>query len=165
METFWLLRICYPNFSEEKFRETIPELLSTQYSRSAQYCDSPWVTHCVSAVRYLIEKSTWWQLPYYYVWDMCRKILENHSIDAHLVPIEEGKIGDLIFFHRKSVAHKAYMITHVGILVDEDSFFHSSWSKDGSIEKIQSRMHTGTIATCRQLSSLTDPRSKKRKTL
>ena len=91
---------------------------------------------------------------------MCRKILDNRDIYSCLVPIEEGDIGDLIFFHRKSIAHKAYMITHVGILVDEDSFFHSSWSRDGSIEPIASRIYQGNIATCKMLTQLTDSRGK-----
>lgn len=99
-------------------------------------------------------------LPHYYVGDMCRRVLDNQEIDTQLVPITDGEIGDLIFFHKKSITHRTYMITHVGILVSEDSFFHSSWGKNGSIESIESRMHRGNIATCKMLGRLTDPRGR-----
>ena len=57
---------------------------------------------------------------------MPRRILDAQAPQAVLVPLEEGERGDLIFFHRKSLTYKAYMITHVGILIDEETFFHST---------------------------------------
>lgn len=115
----------------------------------------------MSAVRYILARTTGWVPPHFYIGDLCRKILDQRELDSRLVPLEDGERGDLIFFHGKSVVHQTYMITHVGILVDEDLFFHSSWSKDGSIDTIQSRIHDGTIATCKMLGRLTDPRGTK----
>lgn len=90
MEQFWLLRIDYPHFDEEIFREALTLLSKTQYSLTAYDSDSPSITHCVSAVRFLISKSTWWQLPHYYVGDMCRKILDNPKISCKIYPFSES---------------------------------------------------------------------------
>jgi hypothetical protein len=48
----------FPNFHEEEFNQAISELSYTQYRLDSQYKDAPNTTHCVSAVRYAIEKAT-----------------------------------------------------------------------------------------------------------
>ena len=160
MEQFWLLRIEYARFDEKNFQKTIGNLGSTKYYLSAKDSEAPWITHCVSAVRHILRRTTGWMLPHYYVGNMCRKILDNSRISSHLIPLEEWEMGDLIFFHRKSAFHQAYMITHMWICMDENSFFHSSWWNWGKINKINDCLSKGNIATCKILSNFTDPREK-----
>lgn len=158
MEQFWLLRIDYPLFHQKEFDMSVVSLANTQYDLWAKDSDAPGVTHCVSAVRYIVKKATWWHLPYYYVGDMCRRILDNPQIHSSIVPLWEWDIWDMIFFRKKSITHRAYMITHIGILIDEDHFFHSSWWQWWKIDSIESRIKKGNIATCKLLTRFTDPR-------
>jgi hypothetical protein len=150
----------YMEFDKEKFLSAINNLNDTRYSLDARTSDAPQVTHCVSAVRYALEQSTWHILPYYYVGDMCRRLLDIRFLGASIVPIEDWDLWDLVFFHRKSVTYKVYMITHVGILLDDQRFFHSTWWRGGIVENLSKILHQGNVATCRILSSLTDPRGK-----
>ena len=156
MEQFWLLRIDFPTFDERLFSEALDVLKKTKYSLRASYEDAPWVTHCVSAVRFAFEKATQQIFPYYYVWDMCRRILDDRFSWAKLVPLDQVERRDIIFFHGFAKWHKRWMIYHVWIMLDEESFFHSTYGRWWAIDNISKPLQEGNIATCKQLSSYTD---------
>jgi len=158
MEQFGLLRLEFPSFDKERFCWTIDELKRTRYSLWAMYEDAPSVTHCVSAVRYALEQSIATTFPYYYVWDMCRRILDDRLYQSHLVPIDQGQQWDLVFFYWKTKRYKRWMIHHVWILVDEENFFHSTYGKWWVIEPLLNHIEKGDIATCKVMSSYTDHR-------
>jgi cell wall-associated NlpC family hydrolase len=121
--------------------------------------DAPWITHCITAVRYIIAKSTGFTLPYTYIGDLLCDMVMTGFAWARLVPLHDHERGDLLFFHRRSPAHKAYMITHVGIFVDDAwNYFHSSnawWI----IENISSSLIQWTIVSCELAMRRTDPRT------
>jgi hypothetical protein len=120
--------------------------------------DAPWVTHCITAVRYIITKSTGFTLPYTYIGDFLHDVVHLGKSWARLVPITEHERGDLVFFHRYSKVHKVYMITHVGVFIDEFwNYFHSSnqWWK---VDNISQSLIKGTIVTCELAMRRTDPR-------
>ncbi len=154
-----VLRFQYPHFDEKEFQTAIDSLRPTSYSLSAKQEDAPHTTHCVSAIRYAIEKASWISLPRFFVGDFARGMISYNFLNARLVPLVEQDRWDLIFFMRRSIGYKAFMITHVGIFMDESgNYFHSTLG-GWKIENISSRINDWTIATCSQLSRFTDPRS------
>lgn len=160
MEQFWLLRIQFDMFDDRQFYRTIEQLQGSRYNLMASDMDAPRVTHCVSALRYLIQKASGYTFPLMYVWDMCRNILDEWNLRANIVPLSQGDRWDLIFFRWKSRNSFLPAITHVGALVNSTHFFHSTYWRWWVIDSISDRIHDGTIATCRILSSLTDERWK-----
>ena len=158
MEQFWLLRIQFDVFDERKFYQAINELHGSKYNLSATNADAPWVTHCVSAVRYLIQKASGYTLPLMYVGDMCRNILDKWVPSAHIIPLSEWDRWDLVFFLWRSRISHLPAITHVGVLLDGERLFHSTYGRWWVIDPICMRINDGSIATCRILSSYTDER-------
>lgn len=162
MEQFAILRLgtIRRNLDDIKFDEAIQELRNTRYNIKAKQTDAPWVTHCISAVRYIVAKSTGIILPKAYIGDMCHEIFTSHQcLEPEVRALSEQERWDLIFFREKSLYHKAYMISHIGIFIDDDwDFFHSNWKKWGEINHISEYIQTGKIATCKILTNYTDPR-------
>lgn len=158
MEQFWLLRIDSRRFIEERFCQAVDKMKGTKYHLSARYEDAPRLTHCVSAVRYIFEETTQNPFPYYYIGDMCRRILDERSLWARLVPLHEWEMGDLIFFCGRARRYQRYMIHHVGVLIDDSSFFHSTYGKWWVIDSIEKAILKWNIATCKILNSYTDHR-------
>mgnify|MGYP003419193359 FL=1 len=164
MEQFAILRLgtIRRNFDDIKFDKAVQELRNTRYNIKAKQTDAPWVTHCISAVRYIVAKSTEIILPKAYIGDMCHKICTSHQyLEPQMRPLSEQERWDLIFFREKSSYHRAYMISHIGIFIDDEwNFFHSNWKKWGEISNISEYIQTGKIATCKILANYTDPRRK-----
>lgn len=159
MAQFVALRFDHFRFDESWFQEALRDLSGTSYSLKSIDEDAPQVTHCISAVRYIISKSTGFHLPHVYIGDFISYMLANSVAWSRLIPLYDHDMGDLVFFHKRSVAHRAYMITHVGVFVDDEwSFFHSSpkWWK---IESIENSLHHGRIVTCKIATQNTDPRT------
>ena len=67
MEQFSLLRIKYPRFDDIAFEQGLQDLSKTEYALSATPEQAPAVTHCITAMRYLIAKTTGWTLPRMYI--------------------------------------------------------------------------------------------------
>jgi cell wall-associated NlpC family hydrolase len=85
-------------------------------------------------------------------------MLYHQVAGARLISLEEAELWDLVFFHRRALAHKVHMISHVGIFVDGDgNYFHSS-PKWGKVDNISDSLIKGTIVTCRLALKRTDPR-------
>ena len=164
MEQFVSLRLdtITRNTDNDRFDRAVNELISTQYNIRAIQEDAPQSTHCITAIRYLIEKSTWIILPKMYIGDFCRTIYDEYMyLDPLIVPIEEHQRWDLVFFMNNSRFHRAYMISHVGIFIDDEwDLFHSNWKKWWEINHISQYIQTGKIATCKILANYTDPRRK-----
>lgn len=162
MEQFAILRLgsLRRNLDDIKFNRAIQELRNTRYNINAIQADAPAITHCISAVRYIISKSTGIILPKAYIGDMCHEICLSHQyLEPQVKPLREQERWDLIFFREKSSYHKAYMISHMGIFIDDDwDFFHSNWKKWWEINHISEYIQTGKIATCKILANYTDPR-------
>jgi len=158
MEQFWLLRIQFDIFDDRQFYRAIKQLHGSRYNLMASDSDAPEVTHCISAVRYLIQKASGYTFPLMYVGDMCRNILDLWNPHARIVPLFHGDRWDLIFFRWESRNSQLPAITHVGILIDEERFFHSTYRRWWVIDSIHNRIMNGSIATCRILSSYTDER-------
>lgn len=156
---FIALRFEYLRFDESSFDASLEDLRHTKYSLSAMSADAPWVTHCITAVRYIVSRSTWFVLPYSYIGDIIHSVVHNSTWWARLIPLDEHERGDLVFFHRRSPAHRVHMITHVGIFTDDTgNYFHSS-PKWGKIENIASSLLEWTIVACDLAMRRTDPRT------
>ena len=164
MEQFVSLRLdtIARNIDNTLFDHAVDDLRSTQYNINAIQEDAPQSTHCITAVRYIIEKSTWIILPKMYIGDFCRTIYEEHThLEPKTIPITDHERWDLVFFMKKSQFHLSYMISHVGIFMDDNGkFFHSNPSQWWQLDKLSQHINRGKIATCRILSNYTDPRRK-----
>lgn len=158
MEQFWLLRIHFDVFDDREFYWAIGQLRGSKYNLMASDTDAPWVTHCVSTARYLIQKASGYTFPLMYVGDMCRNILDTSIPHAHIIPLSDWDKWDLIFFRWVSRVSRLPAITHVGVLIDEQNFFHSTYWRWWVIDAINEKIMDGSIATCRILSSYTDER-------
>lgn len=155
---FIALRFEHLRWNNEEFHTSLCELENTKYSLWAKDEYAPWVTHCISAVRYIIRKSTGFNLPHEYIWDFVTNMLYNWVAWSHLIPLKDAERWDLVFFHRKSLAHRVYMISHVWLFVDDMwNYFHSS-PKGGKIESVNSAINRGTIVDCRLAMKRTDLR-------
>jgi cell wall-associated NlpC family hydrolase len=162
MEQFAILRLntIHRSIDDRLFDSVIQDLKHTEYKIRAKQEDAPRITHCISAIRYAIEKSTGIILPKLHIGDFCCEIYTSYNyLEPHILPISDHQRWDLLFFHKRSDYHKAYMITHVGIFLNEDGdFFHSNYPKWWKIDNIRHYLNKWSIATCKVLSNYTDPR-------
>lgn len=158
MNQFIALRFDHLRFDDSSFDHAILQLQWTRYSLKSMSADAPWVTHCITAVRYVILQSTGFTLPYTYIGDFLGHMIHDGNQWARLIPLEDHDRWDLVFFHRRSPAHKTYMIAHVGIFTDAYwNYFHSS-PKWGKIDNISYSLINGTIVACNLAMRRTDPR-------
>ena len=157
---FIALHFDHLRLDETHFDEAIRELRSTKYSLSSQDKDLPHMSHCVNAIRYILSRNSWDNLPYAYIGNLIHTLIERSFLWARLIPLEEHARWDLVFFHRRSIAHRAYMISHVGIFVDDNwTYFHSSprwWKLDNIVDSLQK----WTLVSCELAMKRTDPRTK-----
>lgn len=127
------IRPNYTYFNEEKFNFCIEHILNTTYKSWAKSEEAPIYTDCITAVRWILRQSSDFLLPRWYIWDF-PKLLE---LSSKTISVMDTQIGDLIFFERMSFTHNKYMISHIGIMVSESHFFHSSshfwWGKISSL--------------------------------
>lgn len=81
MEQFASLRLngIQRTLDDHQFENAIQELECTKYNIRAKQEDAPETTHCISAVRYIIERSTGITLPKVYIGDFCREIYNSHN--------------------------------------------------------------------------------------
>lgn len=153
-----LIRPKYTRFDEDRFDALINRLQSTTYKIGAEYDEAPIYTDCVTAVRYALEHSTDIILPRVYIWDMPKKLIQD--IWATEVSQKLWRKWDLIFFEKMSFRHEKYMISHVGILISENEFFHSSLHFDGgNISSIQDIDYNALILDESYLDIAKDPRN------
>lgn len=152
------IRPKYTRFDEARFDALIEKLQNTVYKISAHDVEAPNFTDCVTAVRYILENSTDIVLPRVYIWDMPKLLI--HDFWATEVSVKIWRKWDLIFFEKMSQRHKKYMITHVGILVSDTDFFHSSLHFDGGkISSLKDIDYTALILDESFLEIAKDPRN------
>lgn len=90
MEQFAILRLntIQRNLDNDRFKSAIEDLKSTKYKITAIQEEAPTFTHCISAVRYIVQKSGDLTLPITYIGDFCRNILEFHPhLEPQILPI------------------------------------------------------------------------------
>jgi hypothetical protein len=151
-------------FNEEKFHSALADISDTRYSLVSLESNPPLVTDCISAVRYIIQKSTWANMPKAYIGDLGRVLVDRQFGGARLIPIEDQSLWDLVLFFRKSRRLWWYMNTHIGIFTDDVwNYAHStiSWYRNDNISK---KLQAWRVSTCRQILALTDPRKSSRNT-
>ncbi len=156
--TFIALSFTDLKFQKEHLKKVLSDLQGTTYFLWAKDENAPGVTHCITAVRYVMEKSLGVQLPHVYIGNFIHHMVENRIFGASVIPLDEHDVWDLVFFHRKSLAHRIYMISHVWIFVDDTWNYFQSSPKGGEIESINSAINRGTIVDCRLAMKRTDPR-------
>ena len=153
-----LIRPSYPQFDIARFTALVDRLQRSTYKIGAKYEEAPHFTDCITAVRYILEHSTDLVLPKVYIWDFPWFLLRDFW--AREVSVELWKIGDLIFFEKMSFRHEKYMIAHVGILISETEFFHSSLHFDGgNISSVQDIDYNALILDESFLDIAKDPRN------
>jgi hypothetical protein len=92
MEQFASLRLSsiQRSLDDSQFEKAIQELEHTKYNIRATQKDAPETTHCISAVRYIIEKSTGIVLPKIYIGDFCREIYNSHNyLEPNILPLSD----------------------------------------------------------------------------
>lgn len=151
-----------PNFSvfhDERFQALIEKLLFTTYKIGAEYEEAPEYTDCVTATRHILENCSDIVLPRVYIGDM-PKMLRNDGFKE--VSLQEGGKWDIVFFEKMSLRHEAYMVAHMGILVNENDFFHSTLHfGGGKISSLRDIDYNSLILDESFLEIAKDPRSKK----
>lgn len=151
-----LLRPLHISLDREKLYFLKEKLLDTTYHAWSIDSDAPESTDCVTALRYLLRYSSDFVLPHAYIWDLPHILIQEKL--CRIVSLSEGECGDLIFFEKMSKTHKKYMITHVGLMLDRDSFFHSSLLHNGSTSHIDDDEYMSSILEESFLSLARDPR-------
>lgn len=99
---------------------------------------------------------------------MPRQLLESSFGEARLIPLEDAQVGDIPFFYGNSIVHKATMIRHVGVVTDDNLWFHHSvWGKNDTggmrkwlLHNQKSNKRHNILATESQIYSSNDPRGK-----
>ncbi len=89
---------------------------------------APEYTDCVTAIRYILSQTSDYILPRAYIGDMPRMMIDAGATE---VSIQSAQPWDIIFFERMSFTHGHYMIAHIGIIISESEFFHSSLHHGG----------------------------------
>lgn len=152
------IRPTYRSFNLKRFNSIIEHILLTQYKVGAKDDEAPSFTDCVTAVRYILMNSSEFLLPRWYIGDFPKILLDS---GARKIPLQEAMIWDLVFFERMSFTHQKYMIAHIGIMVSENEFFHSSlhfWG--GKISSLLDFDYKNSILDESFLSIAQDPRNK-----
>lgn len=152
-----VIRPSYTSFDTEKLQFVLEYLLKTEYKPWALDQEAPRFTDCITAIRWLLGQISDIFLPKGYIGDFPNMLLEQ---DAQEIPLAEARRWDLIFFERMSFTHRKYMIAHVGIMVSNKDFFHSSlhfgWGKISSLEDFD---YKNSILDESFLSIARDPRN------
>lgn len=92
MEQFASLRLnsIQRILDDNQFENAIQELEYTKYDIRAKQEDAPETTHCISAIRYIIERSTGIILPKVYIGDFCREIYSSHTyLEPSIFPLSD----------------------------------------------------------------------------
>lgn len=151
------IRPKYTFFDLDRFNFAIEHILLTQYKAGSRDDDAPKTTDCITAVRYILKHSSDFILPHGYIGDFPNILLKQWS---QKIPVSEVQEWDLIFFERMSFTHAKYMITHIGVMVSNTEFFHSSlhfgWGKISSLADFD---YKDTILDESFLSIAKDPRN------
>jgi hypothetical protein len=108
-------------------------LLKTKYRLRITDKRAPFVTNCVTAVRYLLTHSSPYYLPKVFIGDMPR-ILVGCGCTVHRIKILEMKPGDLLFFKRVPSCQPQFekqYIGHIAIALGAAQVFHSTWMRGG----------------------------------
>ncbi len=151
-----IIRPSYQFFDPVRFEFSQEKILSTSYLRGAKYDDAPLITDCVTAVRWLLSTSSDFLLPMGYIGDLPRILLDSWS---RISPIQDARAGDLIFFERMSLTHQKYMVNHVGVMISQMEFIHSSKSHNGKIHRIDDAWYMDNILEESFLAFARDPRT------
>ncbi len=95
----------------------------TQYKRLAYNDELPAYASCITAVRYLIRKTTGLRLPNVWVADIPYAMtLKNWR--AVVIDKDQLRSGDLLFTCRWN------QITHVAIAIDANRIFHCAFDRE-----------------------------------
>lgn len=118
---------------------------------------APDYTDCVTAIRYILLQTSDYILPRAYIGDMPNTMLETGSIE---VSLQSAQPWDIIFFERMSFTHGHYMIAHIGIIISDSEFFHSSLHHGGwQISSYHTQEYESMILDESYLAIATDPRN------
>ncbi len=115
-------------------------LLQTKYQYIVDGSLAPSITNCVTAVRYLLAKSSQQKLPPIFIGDMPRILMAQCGYAVQQIKISEMRCGDLIFFKWDS-SNNTYFneryICHIAIAMGPAMIFHSAQDRGGgSIENL-----------------------------
>ncbi len=118
-----VIRPDYQNLDTEKLIFLTEKMQTSCYKSGAKDSEIPWKSDCITALRYILKISTGFLLPKSYIWDLPWLLI---SLGAREISLLWAEMGDLIFFERMSFTHKKYMISHVGLMISDREFYHSS---------------------------------------
>ena len=117
---------------------------------------APEYTDCVTAIRYILLWVSDYVLPRAYIWDMPQMMIDAGASE---VSLQFAQPWDIIFFERMSFTHGHYMIAHIGIIISESDFFHSSLHHGGwQISSYHTQEYESMILDESYLSIASDPR-------
>jgi cell wall-associated NlpC family hydrolase len=152
-----VIRPDYLHLDREKLIVSTKEMRSSVYKTGATDVEAPWKSDCITAVRYILKMSTDFLLPKSYIWDLPRLLI---SLGAREISLSWACMGDLVFFERMSFTHKKYMISHVGIMISEKDFYHSSLHYGGGkISSLEDIDYNSLVLDESFLDIAYDPRS------
>lgn len=162
-----VIRLKIWEISKSIVQKTLNLLKDTKYQRVVDDSLAPATTSCVSFVRFFLKEITENKiiLPKYYIGNMPKLLLKKEEFQSKVQKVEEAQIGDLVFFYWYSLAHKAEMIRHIGVVTDDDFHFHHSlYTNDGNGgmregNLFHSKWHIN-LATQEQIIASRDPRTK-----
>ena len=131
-------------------------MINTVYQSWADMSMAPEYTDCVTAIRYILLWVSDYVLPRAYIWDMPQMMIDAGASE---VSLQFAQPWDIIFFERMSFTHGHYMIAHIGIIISESEFFHSSLHHNWwQISSYHTQEYESMILDESYLSIASDPR-------
>jgi cell wall-associated NlpC family hydrolase len=118
-------------------------MLLTEYKIGAQNQEAPYITDCITAVRWILHVASDFVLPTAYIGDLPKILIDEY--DCTIYSLQLAQAGDLIFFEKYSKRHQSYMVTHIGCMISADEFIHSSLQYHGKISRIDDEGYIDTI--------------------
>lgn len=145
----------YIDFDSSRFLAAGEKLLLTEYKRWAKDKDAPEYTDCVTALRWILMLSSSFIIPKIYIGDLPHEIFPVCDI----ISLSDAREWDIIFFEKMSKTHRKYMVAHVGIMLNNEFFIHSSAKENGKISSIHDILYTHDILDESFLKFASDPRN------
>lgn len=153
---------------DNPLQSIIEEIKSTNYKIWAKQSQAPWVTDCITAVRYVVNRLSRESFPLTYIWDTPKDLiwegyLKSRFLWASIVLFDKASTWDLVFFYWASQRwNSPWMVKHIWIILDPGmNYFHSDVWVWGNISCLNNHEDYSRIATGKQMMESTDPRGKR----
>lgn len=95
------------------------------YKRQAYVEEAPIAADCLTSIHYIFKKALDFDLSVTFIGDMPRRLFNYSRLRYLKADLTTVRLGDIVFVASKKGTR---MISHVGLVVDQERIFHCNWS-------------------------------------